>query len=67
MLRHTYYEKSEMRLVDRKVINLKEYYEVEYWSKKFDITPELLKIAVNESGSTVAEQVELYLQKKYPA
>lgn len=56
-----------MRLVDRKVINLKEYYEVEYWSKKFDITPELLKIAVNESGSTVAEQVELYLQKKYPA
>lgn len=67
MLRHSYYEKSEMRVVDRKVINLREYYDVEYWAKQFGISPELLTIAVKESGSTVAEEVELYLRKKYPA
>jgi hypothetical protein len=67
MLRHTYYEKDEMRMVDRKVINLREYYDVEYWAKKFGVTPELLSIAVKEAGSTVAEDVELYINKKYPA
>lgn len=67
MLRHTYYEKSEMRVVERKVINLREYYDVEYWSKQFGITPELLNIAVREAGSTIAEEVEMYLRKKYPA
>lgn len=67
MLRHTYYDKSEMRVVDRKVINLTEYYDVEYWAKKFGVTPELLSIAVKEAGSTIAEDVELYLRKKYPA
>ena len=67
MLRHTYYDKSEMRVVDRKVINLTEYYDVEYWAMKFGVTPELLSIAVKEAGSTIAEDVELYLRKKYPA
>lgn len=67
MLRHTYYEKSEMRLVDRKVINLQEYYDVEYWAKKFGVTPELLSIAVKDSGTTVAEEVETYIRNKYPA
>jgi hypothetical protein len=67
MLRHSYYDKDEMRVVDRKVINLREYYDVEYWAKRFGITPELLNIAVKEAGSTVAEEVELYVRKKYPA
>lgn len=67
MLRHSYYEKSEMRVVDRKVINLREYYDVEYWAKQFGITPELLNIAVKEAGSTIATEVEMYVRKKYPA
>jgi hypothetical protein len=67
MLRHSYYDKDEMRVVDRKVINLREYYDVEYWAKRFGITPELLNIAVKEAGSTVAEEVEVYVRKKYPA
>jgi hypothetical protein len=67
MLRHSYYDKDEMRVVDRKVINLGEYYDVEYWAKRFGITPELLNIAVKEAGSTVAEEVEMYVRKKYPA
>jgi hypothetical protein len=33
MLRHTYYERDEMRMADRKWIDLQEYYDVEYWSK----------------------------------
>ncbi|SEB19165.1 DUF3606 domain-containing protein [Pedobacter hartonius] len=65
MLRHSYYDRDEMRLKDRKWINLQEYYDVEYWSKKFGITPELLQLAVKNSGTTAAEEVEQYIRNKY--
>ena len=55
-----------MRLQERKWVNLQEYYDVEYWSKKFGITPELLQRAVKESGSVYAEDVETYIRTKYP-
>ncbi|CAM4347698.1 Protein of unknown function [Pedobacter westerhofensis] len=66
MLRHTYYERDEMRMTDRKWINLQEYYDVEYWAKKFGVTPELLQMAVKNSGTNSADEVEQYLTSKYP-
>jgi hypothetical protein len=47
---------------DRSRINLSENYEVEYWAKKFNVTPEELKAAVKEAGST-ADKVEAYLKR----
>ncbi|WP_216849011.1 DUF3606 domain-containing protein [Pedobacter sp. L105] len=66
MLRHTYYDKNEMRMPDRTSIDLTEYYDVEYWSKRFGVSPELLANAVKASGTTVADEVELYIRNKYP-
>lgn len=65
MLRQNFYTRNDMNISDSKFINLEEYYEVEYWSKKFNIAPELLQRAVKESGSTDAEQVEKYISKTY--
>jgi hypothetical protein len=47
---------------DRDLINASEYYEVEYWSKKFGVTPERLKSAIKAVGSS-AKAVEAHLQK----
>lgn len=47
---------------DRDLINAGEYYEIEYWSKKFGITPERLKSAIKAVGSS-AKAVEAYLNK----
>jgi hypothetical protein len=44
------------------LINAGEYYEIEYWSKKFGITPERLKSAIKAVGSS-AKAVEAYLNK----
>ncbi|MCX2483621.1 DUF3606 domain-containing protein [Pedobacter sp. MR2016-24] len=66
MLRQNFYDKNEIRVIDRKSINLQEYYDVEYWSKKFGVTPELLQRAVRESGSNYAEDVENFIKSKYP-
>ncbi|QNK64912.1 DUF3606 domain-containing protein [Pedobacter sp. PAMC26386] len=50
---------------ENKLIDLQEYYEVEYWSKKFGVTPELLKRAVKESDSAIADEVENYIKTKF--
>jgi len=65
MLRNNYYDKNEIRVMDRRWINLQEYYEIEFWSKKFGVTPELLKLSVKESGSINADEVETYIKRKY--
>jgi len=65
MLRHTYYDQNETNMPENKLIDLQEYYEVEYWSKRFGVKPELLKRAVIESDSTVAEEVEKYIKTKF--
>lgn len=64
MLRNTYYERDEMRLQITRV-SLKEYYEVEYWSKRFGVSPEILRAAVKESGSELPGVVEQYISNKY--
>ncbi|HEY0177145.1 MAG TPA: DUF3606 domain-containing protein [Pedobacter sp.] len=65
MLRNNYYDRDEMRMQEKKWVDLQEYYNVEYWAKKFGVSPELLRRAVKESGSTSAEDVESYIRKKY--
>lgn len=66
MLRHNYYERDEMRMQEHKWINLQEYYDIEFWAKKFSVTPEFLQLAVKESGSNNAEEVEKFIKSKYP-
>jgi len=46
---------------DHARINVKENYEVEYWTQKFNISRERLKEAVNAVG-TSAEDVRKYLK-----
>jgi len=48
---------------DRELINTGENYEVEYWSNKFNVTPEQLKAAVKVAGNSV-EQVKKQLNKQ---
>ena len=40
---------------DRRTINLNEDWEVEYWSKKFNVTAEKLRAAVNAHGNSATE------------
>jgi hypothetical protein len=47
---------------DSKLINTSEYYEVEYWAKKFTVGVEDLKAAVKAVGNSAAA-VEVYLRK----
>lgn len=46
---------------DRKRINLHEDYEVRDWSKKFGVTPDELRKAVESAGNEAAK-VEAYLK-----
>lgn len=47
---------------DRSRINIHENYEVEYWSKQLGVTPNQLKEAVKQAGTT-ATAVKEYLSK----
>jgi hypothetical protein len=47
---------------DKERINVKESYELEYWSKKFKVTPDQLKQAVKSAGTSAIE-VEKLLKK----
>lgn len=46
---------------DRDRINVNESYELEYWSKKFNVTPDELRKAVKAAG-TSADAVEKHLK-----
>ena len=56
-------DKSKTRPQDAKRINVNEDYELQDWSKKFGVSPEQLKAAVKEVG-TSAEAVEKHLKRK---
>ena len=47
---------------DRHFINVNERYEVEHWSKKFGVTEEALRQAVQAAGTSV-KAVEEHLRK----
>jgi hypothetical protein len=53
-------DKTKTSPQDASRINIHEKYEVEYWSKKFKVTPEQLKAAVAKVGfSAKAVETEL--------
>lgn len=54
-------DKSRRSGSDRGLIALSERYEVQYWSKKFKITPEKLRYAVKKVGHS-AKKVEAYIE-----
>ena len=45
------------------IVNVAEYYEVEYWTNKFGVSPEQLKSAVKAVGVS-AEAIATYLNNK---
>ncbi|MDB4901429.1 MAG: hypothetical protein JWQ63_710 [Mucilaginibacter sp.] len=54
--------KNKVGSPDRDRINVKENYEVEYWTKELGINAEQLRKAVEKAG-TSAEAVRKYLKK----
>ena len=56
-------DKSKTAPQDASRVNIHERYEVEYWSKRFGVTPERLKEAVEKAGTSVSA-VEAELTKR---
>ena len=56
-------DKSKAGPQDRSRINVNERYELDYWTKRFGVTPELLKAAVAAVGPGVAD-VERQLARR---
>jgi hypothetical protein len=54
-------DKSKRGPQDRSRINLSEDYEVRFWSKRFKVTPDLLREAVEKVGNS-ADAVEKELK-----
>jgi hypothetical protein len=57
-------DNMKKKALDRKLISLKEDYEVEYWTKKFGVTLVRLSGAVRAVGDS-AKEVEVYLKKRW--
>lgn len=56
-------DKSKKDYRDRSRINTNEKYEVEYWTGKWNISPQQLTGAVRDTGSTSVKEIEAYLRK----
>jgi Protein of unknown function (DUF3606) len=48
-------DRSKAGPADRERINIQERYELEYWSRKFGVTPDQLKEAVAKAGVMVKD------------
>ncbi|MDB5226937.1 MAG: hypothetical protein JWN78_1130 [Bacteroidota bacterium] len=55
-------DKNKKDFHDRTRINVNEKYELQYWSEKFNVSPQQLKAAVEKAGESVSE-VEKVLKK----
>ncbi len=55
-------DKTKRGPQDRAKINVQEKYEMDYWSRKFGVTPDQLRNAVKRVGPS-AEAVERELQR----
>lgn len=58
-------ETNEFRSLDSDRVNINEYYEVEYWSKQFDLRPEVFKALIKEAGTDSIKALRAYLDKNY--
>lgn len=56
-------DRSKNGKSDDMKINMRQSYEVEYWTRKWGITPLQLEVAVKAVGNTVAREVEEYLRQ----
>lgn len=56
-------DKSKKDYRDKSRINTSETYEVQYWTKKWDISHQQLVGAVKATESTSVKKVEEYLKK----
>lgn len=56
-------DKSKVGGNDRTRINTSEEYEVQYWSEKFNVSPDELRRAVESAGSNEVSRIEEYLSK----
>jgi hypothetical protein len=53
-------DKNKTGPQDASRVNINERYEIDYWSKRFGVTPERLKEAVEKAGTSVkAVEAEL--------
>ena len=57
-------DKTKTGSPDSDLINTSENYEVDYWSKKFGVTPEELKAAVKAVGNSAGAVEEKLKGKK---
>lgn len=55
----------QFRSLDIDRININEYYEVEYWSKQFNLRPSAFKALITGTGITSAKELREYLHKFY--
>lgn len=60
-----YMETNEFRSLDNDKININEYFEVEYWSKQFELKPDVFKNLVKEAGTDSIKALREYLNKNY--
>jgi hypothetical protein len=56
-------DKTKIRPQDATKVNVHEKYELEYWTKKFGVTPDQLRIAVAKVGPS-ARAVEQQLKRR---
>jgi hypothetical protein len=54
---------TDTKIIEHNIVNIAEYYEVEYWTARFGVSVERLKTAVKAVG-TSAEDVAAYLNNK---
>jgi hypothetical protein len=54
---------TDTKIIEHNIINIAEYYEVEYWTARFGVSVEQLKTAVKVVGVS-AEDVAAYFKKK---
>jgi hypothetical protein len=57
-------DKTDRGSPDRDRINVNQQHELRYWSEKFGVTPDELKLAVQDVGPTVAK-VQQRLQQRH--
>ena len=60
--RHMPDDKTKRGSQDRSKINVEEKYEIDYWTRKFGVTPDELRDAVKKVGPSV-EAVERELER----
>lgn len=56
-------DKNKRGPQDSSRVNVNEDYELEYWTRRFDVSTETLKAAVKEAGTSVAA-IEQYLKNR---